>query len=462
MQSKDLEDGSSKKKVEQFSRRVFGRRLFKSENFTNLNAYLDILQALGEFGTFQRRLVALTFVPGLLSAFFVFDGPLMLETQPYHCYSDWLLTIQPNLTMRDLYNLSLPKRNDGSFEECLMYSPVQRDFDSIVKYGLNDTEECQKGWIYTQPEYWSITREFNLVCGKTSKLLEVRAIFITGILCGSLIIGTLCDSFRMVGRLPESSRRGFGALLLCPGSHTVFYTDLYHPSLEIVPAGRRVPGVPPDLLHLLIKEEIHYGTILNILQRRPLRRTLMILFYVWFSIGLGYFGLISQGHRNKKKYGGYLTLGLLQLPVHLSCIILSEKLGRKNSQILTLFLGGFTSLFTVFVPNDMNSLELTLIILNQIGLTAAITMSFIYTVELFPIFLRQVALGFLSLTYSFSAIAILLIETVKQDQPEFTMMICGSLTMSGGFLTFLLPKKWEGKLPEEKSESPKENDDQKN
>ncbi|XP_074140511.1 solute carrier family 22 member 14-like isoform X2 [Sminthopsis crassicaudata] len=542
MQSKDLEDGSSKKKVEQFSRRVFGRRLFKSENFTNLNAYLDILQALGEFGTFQRRLVALTFVPGLLSAFFVFDGPLMLETQPYHCYSDWLLTIQPNLTMRDLYNLSLPKRNDGSFEECLMYSPVQRDFDSIVKYGLNDTEECQKGWIYTQPEYWSITREFNLVCGKTSKLLEVRAIFITGILCGSLIIGTLCDRmgcYRTILTMMLSyAIFGFGTafvptfnvykvfqfivgmtvmcykissiilvsewLVVSRRAHAValehcFYVlglILFSTLTSIIPHWRlfrlvvgspvfllisyiwilpespmwlltkgkmeKAKGIlcmaanvnkkviPPELFQQLIKEEIHYGTILNILQRRPLRRTLMILFYVWFSIGLGYFGLISQGHRNKKKYGGYLTLGLLQLPVHLSCIILSEKLGRKNSQILTLFLGGFTSLFTVFVPNDMNSLELTLIILNQIGLTAAITMSFIYTVELFPIFL------------SFSAIAILLIETVKQDQPEFTMMICGSLTMSGGFLTFLLPKKWEGKLPEEKSESPKENDDQKN
>ncbi|XP_023354138.1 solute carrier family 22 member 14 isoform X1 [Sarcophilus harrisii] len=543
----DLEDGS-RKKVQQFSRRVFGRRLFKSEKFSNLDAYLEILQAAGEFGTFQRRLVALTFIPSLLTAFFVLDGGLLQKTQSHHCYSDWLLTIQPNLTMEEVYNLSLPKKDDGSFEECRMYSPVQRDFDSIVKYGLNDTEECQNGWIYVQSEYWTMAREFNLVCDKNSELLEVRAIFVIGILCGSLIVGTLCDrlgchrtiltmmlcyaifgfglafvpsfsvykafqfgvgvtvmgyqisSIILVSEWLVVSRRAQAIalehcfyvlgliifsvltskiphwrLLRLAGGSPVFLLISYIWILPESPMWLLTKGkmekakgilcraadvnkkvIPPELFQQLIKEKIHYGTILNILQRRPLRRILIILFYLWFSMALSYFGLTSKGHKHMKEYGGYLTLGLMQVPVHLFCIILTEKLGRKNSQILTLFLGGFSGLSTVFLSNETNSLDLILILLNQIGLTAAITISFIYTVELFPIFLRQVALGFLSMTYSFSAIVITLIETVQQDQPEFIMMICGSMTISGGFLAFLLPKKWEPNSPEEKSESPKE------
>ncbi|XP_072455085.1 solute carrier family 22 member 14-like isoform X2 [Notamacropus eugenii] len=170
------------------SDQVFSRYEDSSTEVT----YTYILQTAGEFGCFQRILVALTFIPNILSAFFMLGGTFMLKMQPHHCNTDWLLAIQPNLTMSQLFNLTLPRKKDGSFEECRMYTPVQWDFDSIVKYGLNDTQDCQNGWFYLSHE-WSLITEFDLVCNKASERLRAYCIFVAGLFCGSLLVGTLCD-----------------------------------------------------------------------------------------------------------------------------------------------------------------------------------------------------------------------------------------------------------------------------
>ncbi|XP_068940675.1 solute carrier family 22 member 13-like [Petaurus breviceps papuanus] len=155
----DLEEGSRAKKVNQVILGASGQLLSQGEDYSREVTYTSILQEAGEFGTFQRRLVAFTFIPNILSAFFMFDGLFMLKTQPHHCSTSWLLAIQPNLTMTELLNPTLPRKADGSFEECRMYSLVQWNFDSIVKYGLNDTKDCQNGWIYLPHREWPLITE---------------------------------------------------------------------------------------------------------------------------------------------------------------------------------------------------------------------------------------------------------------------------------------------------------------
>ncbi|XP_056660190.1 solute carrier family 22 member 6-B isoform X3 [Monodelphis domestica] len=421
--------------------RVSGVRFSPGETNRDVLTYTDLLQEAGEFGTFQRRLVALTFLPNTLSAYFMFVRVFVLRQVPHYCNTSWLLAIRPNLTISELFTLTLPKKADGSFEQCLMYSPVQWDFDSIVKYGLNETQPCQNGWIYINKQELTTVNEFNLVCDKASERFISMSSFVIGLLFGSLITGTLCDSYRMVGPLPKSSSNHLGSLLLCLWSCDGFFPGLLHPSLETAIPGWWFPSDLPDLLYLLSCEEVPYGTVLSILQNRKLRKMTMVLVYVWFSISCCYFSLSSYMKKVKMNpYGSHIAFPMAEVPSRFLCVVLVEKLGRKTTLSITLYVVGFACLTSAFISKDLFSIDVTLILMGNIGMAAAITVSFIYSVELYPSTLRPIGLGLVSLGASIGIIMTPLIVGLDESQPKALMTFCGLVTTIGGFLCFQLPE----------------------
>ncbi|XP_045859518.1 solute carrier family 22 member 14 [Meles meles] len=179
--------------LEMLLRRLRASEAQKDDNFAN------ILDVVGEFGTFQRRLVALTFIPNILLAFFVFADIFMFAAQTPYCNTSWILAVEPNLSEAQQLNLTLPREPNGSFQTCLMYLPVAWDLDSIIQFGLNYTESCQDGWIYPEAKKRSLVNEFDLVCGKDGNTEGVQTMLTAGILIGSLIFGFVSDK---LGRYP--------------------------------------------------------------------------------------------------------------------------------------------------------------------------------------------------------------------------------------------------------------------
>lgn len=108
----------------------------------------DILKVIGEFGRFQLWLMLMVSIPSFLTPFHIFGQLFLVMDVPHHCNTSWIRAISPNLTEEQVVNLTIPKKPDGSLEECSMYTPVQETIDSIRKYGLNSTEKCQDGWVY--------------------------------------------------------------------------------------------------------------------------------------------------------------------------------------------------------------------------------------------------------------------------------------------------------------------------
>ncbi|XP_017684151.1 PREDICTED: solute carrier family 22 member 13-like isoform X1 [Lepidothrix coronata] len=158
----------------------------------------EILKAIGDFGPFQKRLVLLTLIPCLSVAFHQFCQLFMVLDVPHHCDTSWIRTVGPNLTQEEQLNLTLPRDADGEYEQCSMYSPVDWDLDSIVAYGLNATQKCSSGWVYPA-EPPSLLTEFDLVCDRKDLNDIGQAIYMAGLLLGSMIFGPLSDR---IGRRP--------------------------------------------------------------------------------------------------------------------------------------------------------------------------------------------------------------------------------------------------------------------
>ncbi|XP_023587969.1 solute carrier family 22 member 14 [Trichechus manatus latirostris] len=184
----------------------------------------SILGAVGEFGTFQRRLVALTFIPNILSAFFTFADSLVFTAQKAYCNTSWILAMYPNLSEAEQLNLTLPRESNGSFLTCLMYSPVDWNLDSIIQFGLNHTEMCRDGWIYPESKKRLLTDEFDLVCGKEFDWELVMTVYMAGFLIGSVTFGFLCDR---LGRYPTILLSLLGLIVFGFGTAFVNSMEVY-------------------------------------------------------------------------------------------------------------------------------------------------------------------------------------------------------------------------------------------
>lgn len=161
----------------------------------------ELLTSIGEFGFYQKRLVAYLFPFGFLYSF-IYLSQIFIILRPTHwCRIPELLDQPKELQL----SLGIPKKDDIHYERCVMYDT---NFEEALANGLDtaNTSWPQKScdsWVYDKSEvpYESIATQENWVCQDDDLGPSSILIFFLGAIFGSVVFGYAIDN---LGRLPTA------------------------------------------------------------------------------------------------------------------------------------------------------------------------------------------------------------------------------------------------------------------
>ncbi|KAJ4932812.1 hypothetical protein JOQ06_029654 [Pogonophryne albipinna] len=315
-------------------------------------------------------------------------------------------------------------------------------------------EGCKDGWTYSTEHYEStVVSEFNLVCSDQWKQPLTSLFYFLGGLFGCFISGQISDRF---GRKPVlfgaifalslfSSAVAFapswpvfialffmlgmgqitsfiaafvlGSELLM-GSTRVIFSSLCLPCVY-VSATLLLPVTAYLEAELLLRsaalhnrveapsvifipanveketsEKVESTSILDLLKTANIRNVTLMLWIIWFSLNVSFFGLsFNMSALYGNPFLNYILLTAVELPAYTASWLVARSFPRRLSCISFILLGALALLLIQITLDSNPAITLTLVLLGKFGILAGIAVLYIFTSELSPTVIRNTAMS---------------------------------------------------------------------
>lgn len=145
--------------------------------------YDEVIPYLGEFGRYQKRIYVLLCLPAIICAFHKLAG-VFLQAKPSHrCQLPSEFANASYFLNHDILNTSYP------------WDERAKNWSSCLRLDGNHTVPCDK-YIYDTTTYKSsAVIEWNMVCGEAYLRATGDALFMVGVMLGSIGFGELSDRY---------------------------------------------------------------------------------------------------------------------------------------------------------------------------------------------------------------------------------------------------------------------------
>ncbi|XP_058022038.1 solute carrier family 22 member 4 isoform X2 [Ahaetulla prasina] len=440
--------------------------------------YDEIIAFLGEWGPYQRLIFFLLSASIIPNGFNGMSAVFLAGTPEHRCR----VPASANLSAEWL-NASIPlEERDGRQvrSQCSRYS-----LDALINFSAWNLvpgrdvnlsqvkqEKCLDGWEYSREVYLStIVTEWNLVCDNDWKAPLTTSLFFVGVLLGSFISGQLSDKFGRKAILFATMgvQTGFSFLQIFSTSWEMFtvlflIVGMGQISNYVVAfiLGTEILGKSVRIIFSTLGVCIFFaiGYMLLPLFAYFIREWRMLLLALtvpgvcciplwWMFTSIGYFGLsLSTPNLHGDAYFNCFLSAVIEVPAYVIAWLLLRVLPRRYTISGTLFLGGGVILFIQLVPSDLHILSLILVMLGKFGITSAFSMLYVYTAELYPTIVRNMAVGSTSMSSRVGSIIAPYFVFLGAYGKFLPYILMGSLTLSIGVLTLFLPESYGKPLPE--------------
>ncbi|XP_058545597.1 solute carrier family 22 member 20 isoform X2 [Neofelis nebulosa] len=181
------------------------------------------------------------------------------------------------------------------------------------------------------------------------------------------------------------------------------------------------------------------NSVLDLFRTPAIRKITCCLMVVWFSNSLAYYGLaIDLQKFGLSVYLVQVLFGVIDIPAMLVATTTMIYVGRRATVASFLLLAGFMVIANVFVPEDMQALRMAQAALGKGCLASSFICVYLFTGELYPTEIRQMGMGFASVSARFGGLTAPLVTTLGEFSTVLPPLGFGATSILAGLAVCFL------------------------
>ncbi|XP_054272402.1 organic cation transporter protein isoform X2 [Macrosteles quadrilineatus] len=181
--------------------------------------------------------------------------------------------------------------------------------------------------------------------------------------------------------------------------------------------------------------------IADLFRTPAIRRISLILYVVWFSTYLVYYGLVlNLNNLGGDVYVNSVISGAVEFPAILLSIFILLKLGRRLPLSLSLIGAGIACLLTTPVPSDMQWVTILFAMVGKFCVSSSNVVMPVFTAELFPTVMRNLGVGSSNVPAGVALMLVPYLWRLKDMYLAMPMSVLGVFGIVGGLAVLLLPE----------------------
>ncbi|XP_038619936.1 solute carrier family 22 member 12 [Tachyglossus aculeatus] len=190
-------------------------------------------------------------------------------------------------------------------------------------------------------------------------------------------------------------------------------------------------------------------TIMDLFRTPTLRKRVFCMTLVWFAFGFTYYGLaLDLQALGSSLFLLQVLFGTVDFPAKFLALWAMNRVGRRWTQIASLFLAGLSVLANVFVSQEMQPLRLSLAVLGIGSMGAAFSCHAVYSSELYPTVLRMTAISLGQISARLGSMLGPLVRMTGQFFPALPLITYGAVPIIAGLGVLFLPETKNLPLPD--------------
>ncbi|XP_033747268.1 solute carrier family 22 member 3-like [Pecten maximus] len=219
---------------------------------------------------------------------------------------------------------------------------------------------------------------------------------------------------------------------------------------------------PADIMAAIRKEGVPFQdksrkqfTALDLMKTSVIRNRTFLMFFLWFTTSIGYYGLTFQmTSLAGDKYLNFFIGSMVEMIAYIGVVYIIKKFGRRKPLAFYFLVGGSCCILAGVIPfagdgDDIAKASTSFAIVGRFGMGGVFSVIVLYTSELYPTVIRSIGMGccfFLTRVGGLLAPQILLLGDYTHK--SVPIIAFGVLAVIGGFASLILPETLGRKLPD--------------